>query len=115
MESSFGGEPFVCLLLALAFIPVLAARVAIESWDLPGQLARLYALSDELPPARFLPPTVQVMVPVWLGTPEASRSQVAASHGLPRPMGGWPMEAPSLWLVAGGWWLVAGARRSLRS
>jgi hypothetical protein len=59
----------------------------------------LYALSYELPLARFLPPTVQVLVPVWLGTPEASKVQVAAAVRLPRPMGGWPLEAPILLLA----------------
>lgn len=85
MEPGPGGGPLVWLLLALAFLPVQAAWAAIESWDLAGQLGRLYGLSYQLPLARFLPPTVQVLVP-------------AAVH-LPRPIGGWPIEAPILLLV----------------
>lgn len=99
MESGSDRAPFVWLLQALAFLPVLAAWAAIESWDLPRQLARLYALSYQLPLARFLPPTIQVLVPVWLGTPEASKAQLAAAIRLPRPMGGWPLEAPILLLA----------------
>ena len=91
--------PWFWLVLALAFLPVLAPWAAIESWDLAGQLGRFYSLSDQLPLARFLPPTVQVLVPVWLGTPETSKGLVAAAVHLPRPIGGWPIEAPILLLV----------------
>ncbi len=97
---SVGGEGFALwLLIGLASLPLMSALAAIEAWNLPGRLRLLYELSYELPPARFLPPTIQVLVPVWLGTPEASQATVASAIHLPRPMGGWPLEAPILLLA----------------
>ena len=89
---SVAGEGFALwLLVALASLPLVAALAAIEAWNLPAQLRRLYDLSYELPPARFVPPTIQVLVPVWLGTPEATQAKVAVAIHLSRPNGGWPL------------------------
>lgn len=97
MEPGPDGGPLVWLLLALVFLPVLAAWAAIESWDLAGQLGHFYSLS--YPWRAFFRPPYQVLVPVWLGTPETSKGQVAAAVHLPRPIGGWPIEAPTILLV----------------
>jgi hypothetical protein len=99
MESDAGEGVALGLLIALASLPLVAALAAIEAWNLPCQLRRLYDLSYELPPARFLPPTIQVLVPVWLATPEASQAKVASAIHLLRPMGGWPLEALILLLA----------------
>jgi hypothetical protein len=99
VESVAGEGIALWLLIALASLPLVAALAAIEAWNLPAQFRRLYDLSYELIPARFVPPTIQVLVPVWLGTPEASQAKVAVAIHLSRPNGGWPLEAPILLLA----------------
>jgi len=81
---------------ALAVLPAAAAFVALDAWTAAAWLRQLLALSFVAPAARFLPPVVRVLVPVWLGTPIAAQDRLAAWLGLSRPLGGWPFEAPTL-------------------
>lgn len=87
------------MLSLLAVIPAAAALGIIESWGVIQRLRSLYELSFTTPMARFLPLTVQVLLPVWLGTPRSSQDSVSAALRLPRPAGGWPLEASILLLA----------------
>lgn len=99
MEFGLDSSTAFSLLLALAALPAAAALGAVDEWDLPGKLRRLYDASFELPLARFLPPIIQVLVPVWLGTPGSTQARVALTVHLARPVDGWPLEAPILLLA----------------
>ena len=99
MESGLDSSTALWLLLVLVALPAAASLGALEAWDLPWKLRRLYDASFELPLARFLPPTIQVLVPVWLGTPGTTQARVAFAVHLARPVDGWPLEAPILLLA----------------